>query len=111
MKVTDAKTAEIRSFLEQVALGNSEYEDISQQASRLVELWDAEQKEALTKKYADETVSPNVLLNRAQEAQNAYWKALHTLEDALNLEIDDPGDLEDHTIETLQAQYGDQTAA
>jgi len=45
------------------------------------------------------------LLQTAAGAQEAYWEALGKLETAIGLEIDDPGDLKEATVESLIAQH------
>lgn len=45
------------------------------------------------------------LLRIAAGTQGAYWNALRELEEAIGFEIDDPGDLDDTTVESLIEQH------
>lgn len=45
------------------------------------------------------------LLRIAAQTQRAYWDALRGLQEAIGFEIDDPGDLEEATVESLIEQH------
>ena len=51
---------------------------------------------------ATQTENPEALLTAAQEAQTAFWDALHELEEATGLEIDSTQDLQGWTLAALR---------
>jgi hypothetical protein len=62
----------------------------------------APQEGQQTAEVAADTDSPEALLEAAQEAQTAYWEALHDLEAALgDIEIDGTRDLQGLTLDDL----------
>jgi hypothetical protein len=79
---------------------------VAPQASDVASPGRATRKKATSPEPPAETAAINVencaqLLRVAAQTQGPYWDALRELEEAIGFEIDDPGDLDEATVESL----------